>query len=73
MLIGISYAGHPLGENGSEDARQLGEALVTNTFNLCATARLELTDEEREQVRSWLLGGLLPEVSMSASPADAVP
>lgn len=65
VLIGISYAGHYLGQNGSENARQLGEALVTNTFNLCATARLELTDEERSQVREWILGGLPPVVEVA--------
>jgi hypothetical protein len=58
VLIGISYAGHYLGQNGSEKVEELGEALVTNTFNLCATARLELTDQERTQVREWILGAL---------------
>ena len=58
VLIGISYTGHRLGEHGREDPRQLGEVLFLNTLNLCRTAQLELTDNELEQVREWIMSGL---------------
>lgn len=58
VLIGIGYTGYRFGKETPETPRRLGEALVQNTLNLCQAAQLELTKEEIEQIRYWLLGSL---------------
>jgi hypothetical protein len=58
VLFGISYAGHRIGLRLPENARELGEALVQNTINLCRTAQMDLSDEETAQIGDWIMGAL---------------
>jgi uncharacterized LabA/DUF88 family protein len=58
VLVGINNAGHTLGRSEKQEASKLAEALVKNTLALCQNAQFNLTDEETEQVRNWLTGGL---------------
>jgi hypothetical protein len=55
VLTGLYYMGHRLGARQKESAKLLGEVLVENTYNLCRTAQFELTAEEQDLVRRWLL------------------
>ena len=56
VLTGISHVGHRFGETGeSERPQELAKILVKNTFNLCDTAQVELSDVERKLVETWLL------------------
>lgn len=68
LLIGISHTGHYLGENLPETAERLGAAVVQNTLSLCRLAQLDVTPDEEEQIRRWIMGGLA-----SQDVRDAVP
>jgi len=63
VLIGIGYSGHRFGQDLPESAETLAEALVQNTINLCRTAQLNLSDEERTEIRTWLAGSIASEAS----------
>lgn len=58
VLTGLYHAGYQLGVNGPENAENLGAILVENTYSLCRAAQYELSEEEREKVKQWLLSGL---------------
>jgi hypothetical protein len=55
VVIGISYAGHRLGESTEpEQPEELAEYLYKNAINLCQTAQMVLTDEDKALVHEWL-------------------
>ena len=56
VLTGITHVGHCFGQDGPEDIGCLREAMIANTFNLCASAGLGLSDAERLQIRQWIAG-----------------
>jgi hypothetical protein len=55
VVIGISYAGHNIGESGEpEQAETLANYLYKNTINLCQSAQMILTDEDERIIQAWL-------------------
>jgi hypothetical protein len=58
ILVGIGFTGYRFGENIPETARNLGDVLLQNIFNLCRTAQLNLTEAEMEQMQRWIIGAL---------------
>ena len=68
LLKGLSYSGYPLRDPGPHTARRLGEAVAENTITLCQRAQMEMTPEQQEQIREWIVGGLADE---AAGEADA--
>jgi len=58
VLTGLYYIGYRLGANGQETPQRLGEKMVENTISLCRAAQFELNDDEKAQVKQWLLGAV---------------
>jgi hypothetical protein len=58
VLVGLSYAGHRLDNQTEQSEVQLGEALTANTLNLCRAAQMNLSDEETQMIRRWIMGAL---------------
>lgn len=58
VLVGINNAGHTLGRSEKQEPVKLAEALVKNILALCQNAQFNLTEEETDQVRQWIMGGL---------------
>jgi hypothetical protein len=55
VLTGISYTGHRFGEMGRiESAEELARLLVSNTYNLCENAQLDLSEADRKSIELWL-------------------
>lgn len=57
-LRGISSTGYRFGENEQEKPELLGEALVNNIENLCATAQMNLSETESSQIHEWILSNI---------------
>jgi hypothetical protein len=55
VLTGLTYIGYPLDSLETNSAQELGEKMVENTVNLCKAAQFDLSQEEVESVRWWLL------------------
>ena len=58
ILRGIAFGGHRFGQEGPEDANDLGLAFFRNVLGLCESAGLVLQEEEAEALQTWILGGL---------------
>ena len=58
VLIGLSYAGHRFDNKLEQRPEQMGEVLLANTLNLCHAAQMNLTEDETQQLRQWITGGL---------------
>jgi hypothetical protein len=58
VLTGIFYTGHRFGKDGPESPELLGDMLVTNIYNLCARAQINLTNNEKSNINTWITGGL---------------
>jgi len=58
ILTGLYFAGYRFDPGVHQTAGQLGDVLVQNTITLCKGAQVELTPEEAEMVRSWIMGEL---------------
>ncbi len=58
VLVGIQYAGHRFGQDSTECAETLAKTFEENTINLCRTAQLKLSSEERAQIHDWLTGSI---------------
>ncbi|MCC7359444.1 MAG: NYN domain-containing protein [Anaerolineales bacterium] len=61
VLIGLSYAGHRFDNKLEQRPDQMAEVLLANTLNLCRAAQMNLTEDETQQLRQWITGGLKPE------------
>jgi len=66
LLKGLSYSGYPLRDPGPHTARRLGEAVAENTITLCQRAQMEMTPEQQDQIREWIVGGLTDEAAGEA-------
>jgi len=75
LLKGLSYSGYPLHEAGPHSVEELGRAVADNTLTLCQRAQMEPNEEQEEEIRKWILGGLEgegPEEVGSAGSSGAV-
>lgn len=64
ILMGLYHAGYQLGKDGPESAENLGAILVENTYSLCRASQYELSGEECEKVKTWLLSELEEETPL---------
>lgn len=55
VLKGLVYMGQQMTEGVT--AKALADAWVENVYTLCANARMSLSEEDRELVRTWITGG----------------
>lgn len=56
-LKGVTFSGHELGSGATpEEPYRIAEAYVRNVFDLSQRAEMNLTSEDRQLVRTWILG-----------------
>lgn len=77
LLKGLSYSGYPLHDAAPHSVEEIGRAVAENTITLCRRAQMEPTEEQEEEIRKWILGGLgqgegEPEEVASVSPSGTV-
>jgi len=70
LLKGLSYSGYPLRDAGPHTPRRLGEAVAENTVTLCRRAQMEMSPEQEEQIREWIVGGLSEAVEAEGGEVD---
>jgi hypothetical protein len=70
ILRGITSAGYRFDTTGTTDPFDLASAFLKNVLGLCESAGMPLSDEEREQLTAWIVGGLPPP---TPEPAPAPP
>jgi hypothetical protein len=58
ILRGITSAGHQFAPAGRNDPRDLANAFLKNVLGLCESAGMPLSDDERQQLADWIVGGL---------------
>ena len=61
ILRGITSAGYRFAAAAGTDPGELANAFVKNVLGLCESAGMPLSDEERQQLTTWIAGGLEPE------------
>jgi hypothetical protein len=70
ILRGITSAGHRFDAAGGTDPLDLANAFLKNVLGLCESAGMPLSEDEREQLTAWIVGGL---TSAPAVPPAAAP
>jgi len=60
ILRGITSAGYRFGATAGTDPLDLASAFVKNVLGLCESAGMPLSDDERQQLTAWIVGGLEP-------------
>ena len=58
ILRGITSAGHRFDPTSANDPLDLANAFLKNVVGLCESAGMPLSEEEREQLTNWIVGGL---------------
>jgi NYN domain len=58
ILRGITSAGYRFGAGNGTNPHDLAQAFVKNVLGLCESAGMPLSDEERQQLTTWIVGGL---------------
>jgi hypothetical protein len=59
VVIGINYAGYKIGQSiEPETAEGLAEYLYENALNLCQSAQMVLSEDDKRLVHAWLFSGL---------------
>jgi hypothetical protein len=71
ILRGITSAGYRFDAGGGTDPLDLANAFLKNVLGLCESAGMPLSDDEREQLTTWIVGGLTS--APPAPPAAAPP
>jgi hypothetical protein len=71
ILRGITSAGYRFDAGGGTDPLDLANAFLKNVLGLCESAGMPLSDDEREQLTTWIVGGLAS--APPAPPAAAPP
>jgi hypothetical protein len=61
VVIGINYAGYKIGQSEEpETTEKLGQYLYENALNLCQSAQLALSEEDKRLVHDWLFCAMCP-------------
>jgi len=60
ILRGITSAGYRFGAGNGTDPLDLANAFLKNVLGLCESAGMPLSEEERQQLTTWIVGGLTP-------------
>jgi hypothetical protein len=71
ILRGITSAGYRFEAGGGTDPLDLANAFLKNVLGLCESAGMPLSEDEREQLTTWIVGGLTS--APAAPPAAASP
>jgi hypothetical protein len=58
ILRGITSAGHQFDPGGGNDPHDLANAFLKNVLGLCESAGMPLSDDERQRLATWIVGGL---------------
>jgi hypothetical protein len=58
ILRGITSAGHHFDPGGGNDPHDLANAFLKNVLGLCESAGMPLSDDERQRLATWIVGGL---------------
>jgi hypothetical protein len=60
ILRGITSAGYRFGAGNGTNPHDLAGAFLKNVLGLCESAGMPLSEDEREQLTTWIVGGLPP-------------
>ena len=60
LLKGLLYSGFPFDDEQSHTPEKVAEVLIENTEELSRRAQMDLTDEQRAQIREWIAGQVKP-------------
>lgn len=71
ILRGITFGGHRFGQNGGDDPLTLSKCFHRNVLSLCESAGLLLEEEERDRIADWIVGGMEPSETTSATSTPA--
>jgi hypothetical protein len=58
ILRGITSAGHQFDPGAGNEPRDLADAFLKNVLGLCESAGMPLSDDERQRLATWIVGGL---------------
>jgi hypothetical protein len=58
ILRGITSAGYRFGAGNGTNPHDLAQAFLKNVLGLCESAGMPLSEEERQQLTTWIVGGL---------------
>ncbi len=58
ILRGITSAGHQFDPGAGNDPHDLANAFLKNVLGLCESAGMPLSDDERQRLATWIVGGL---------------
>jgi hypothetical protein len=60
ILRGITSAGYRFGAGNGTNPHDLASAFLKNVLGLCESAGMPLSEDERQQLTDWIVGGLVP-------------